>query len=75
MAKIIQYAVITATEEELQNDGLRTLHPKQRVIVETLLLNAKICIVRTSEFTKSFYVMSKSQLSLIENQQLTIQFE
>jgi len=75
MAKLIQYAVITATEEQLQESGLRTLHSKQKVVVEQVLFNIKLCIVRTHEYAKSFHVMKKSQLELIENQQLTLQFE
>jgi len=74
MSKLIQYAVITATEEQLQEQGLRTLHSKQKVVVEDFLLNIKLCIVRTNESTKSFHIMNRSQLRIIENQQLTLQF-
>lgn len=74
MSKIIQYAVITATEDELRRDGIKTLHTKQKVVVESMLFNLKLSIVRSHEGAKSFYIMKGSQLQLIENQQLTIQF-
>lgn len=75
MAKLIQYAVITATEEQLREQGLRTLHPKQRVVVENVLFNLKLCIVKVNQFTNSFHVMKRSDLNLIENQQLALEFE
>lgn len=73
--KLIQYAVITATEEQLQEQGLKTLRPKQKVVIESILFNFKLCLVKVNEHTKSFYVMKRSNLKFIENQQLTLQFD
>lgn len=74
MSKHIQYGTITATSEQLQDGGYKTLRNKQRVVVESVLFNLKLVLVKADQYTNSFFVITREFVEL-ESEQLTLQFD
>ena len=73
MANHTQFAVITATDQELQEMGCKTLKYNQEVVVEKVLFNVKLTLVKINPYTNSFHIMKTNQLNF-KNEQLKIQF-
>lgn len=73
MAKHIQYGVITATQQQLQHDGCQSLHPQQKVVIESVPWTNEIVMVKTSAETKAFLLMKRSYVQL-KSAQLSMQF-